>query len=284
MLALFPGSPHPIITIFQFALKKYKSQSHSTDPDDDLTDGASGADVVVESLRRICMWNLYGKVDGIGEAWWKYVDYFIENCDAKDKFNDPTCFQAAMTAAGVDASKIATCMTNAGGVGSDLNATNSLLEKEIADQESSGVVLIPSLVVNGAVVRGSLSFSTVLKAVCSGFATGSEPLICQECANCPHEEECVKRNGQCPLNNGLFDGSVSLATFGAVLLGLILVFVIGGVIQHRRQQAYMQDQIRGIVQEYMPVTAQSGGTGTSLALEQDDDDGAENGHSTFSIT
>jgi len=39
----------------------------ATDPDNDLDKGISGADVVTESLRRMCIWNHYGKEDGVGE-------------------------------------------------------------------------------------------------------------------------------------------------------------------------------------------------------------------------
>merc|ERR1719246_79241 len=44
----------------------------ATDPDGDLKRGISGADVVVESLRRLCIWKEYGEEDGIGVQWWDY--------------------------------------------------------------------------------------------------------------------------------------------------------------------------------------------------------------------
>eukprot|EP00527_Entomoneis_sp_CCMP2396_P002038 CAMPEP_0198140070 /NCGR_PEP_ID=MMETSP1443-20131203/3277_1 /TAXON_ID=186043 /ORGANISM="Entomoneis sp., Strain CCMP2396" /LENGTH=559 /DNA_ID=CAMNT_0043802381 /DNA_START=129 /DNA_END=1808 /DNA_ORIENTATION=- len=275
----------------------------STDPDDDLDAGATGADVVVESLRRICIWNLYGKKDGVGQQWWAYVDYFIEHCDpfvdndyssmaVASKFNDPVCVQNAMDSAGIEVQKINDCMANSGELADLSNATNSLLEKEIADQQASGVILIPSLVVNKAVIRGSLSFSTVLKAVCSGFVAGSEPLICQECANCQDELACVTNNGFCAAKHGAFqivNGSVPVQLFGVAIAALVFVFCCVATIQHRRQQMYMQDQIRGIVQEYMPVTSQTGANDTSMGLPQDDPDDDDDGHgnggaSAFSIT
>jgi hypothetical protein len=36
------------------------------DPDGDMEKGVSGADVVTESLRRICIWKSYGADNGIG--------------------------------------------------------------------------------------------------------------------------------------------------------------------------------------------------------------------------
>jgi len=38
----------------------------ATDPDNNLDKGISGGDVVAESLRRICVWNVYGAENGIG--------------------------------------------------------------------------------------------------------------------------------------------------------------------------------------------------------------------------
>lgn len=271
----------------------------STDPDEDLDNGASGADVVKESLRRICIWNLYGLKDGVGQPWWNYVTNFIENCDnftppydpKKSKFNDAQCVSEAMKAAEIDEDMVETCMINSGGVGPDLNATNHLLEKEIADQEALGVVLIPSLLVNKAVVRGSLSFATVLRAVCSGFSQGSEPDICLECANCHDELKCVQDNGKCPSKNSGGGDGVPIHIFASILVILLCCFLLAAYIQHRRQERQMRDEIRGIVQEYMPVSVAAARGGTSMGIPQDEDDvlDANDGDdaantSSFSIT
>ena len=56
----------------------------ATDPDNNLDEGISGADVVKESLRRICIWNTYGK-DGIGKEWWDYVKEFMARCYDEEK-------------------------------------------------------------------------------------------------------------------------------------------------------------------------------------------------------
>jgi hypothetical protein len=46
------------------------------DPDEDLDVGASGADIVNEAARRSCIWNLYGKDDGIGKEWYVKMSSF----------------------------------------------------------------------------------------------------------------------------------------------------------------------------------------------------------------
>lgn len=233
----------------------------ATDPDGDLDAGVSGVDVIAESLRRICIWNTYGAANGVGTAWWKYVKEFMAQCDGKnDKssgslFTDPLCIAAAMKVAGVDKALIDTCMVDSGGL--DADATNALLESSLNDKETSGAFLIPSLFVNKAPVRGTLSFSTVFKAVCAGYAAGSEPAVCKACSNCRDEASCVK-DGACKSGYDGYavmavSGGVSSLAFATSMLGLTLLFAIVGYIVYQRQQRRMRDEVRGILAEYMPV-------------------------------
>ena len=69
---------------------------------------SGGVDVVTESLRRICIWRAYGQDDGIGAAWWDYVEEFMYRCDNPDKpgfFNNGDCIADVMNVAGVDKAK-----------------------------------------------------------------------------------------------------------------------------------------------------------------------------------
>lgn len=45
---------------------------------DPANSGISGADMVRESLRRLCMWNAHGSEDGVGTVWWDYIREFTE--------------------------------------------------------------------------------------------------------------------------------------------------------------------------------------------------------------
>uniref|UniRef100_A0A6U3D9H4 Vacuolar sorting receptor thioredoxin-like domain-containing protein n=1 Tax=Entomoneis paludosa TaxID=265537 RepID=A0A6U3D9H4_9STRA len=186
-----------------------------------------------------------------------------------------------MEAAGIDKKKVDHCMEQSGGVTED--QPNTLLDKELQDQENSGIVLVPSLLVNQAVIRGFLNFETTFKAICAGFAAGSEPAICQMCANCPNERVCVQKGGHCGGNGGGMmgmgllggdgsNGSVSSTFFLTSMVMILLAFSLVGYVQYRRQETYMRDQIRGVVAEYMPVETQNAHVSTSLALDGDEDD------------
>lgn len=233
----------------------------AADPDNDLDYGISGADVVGESVRRLCLWELYGD-DGVGIEWWNYIKAFNANCDTSELFMKDECVKQAMAVAQVDFDAVEQCVFNHGGL--EKPEKNDLLEKQLEDKEANGIVIMPVVYVNGVAVRGQLEFATVFKAICSGYAPNTEPSICTKCSKCSDEKTCVT-TGKCPAS----DGTVGQSTFVASMATIIMIFSAVGVGCYVRQQRLMKEQVRGMIKEYMPleVSQNSGGT----ALEQDDD-------------
>jgi len=226
----------------------------ATDPDDNLDEGISGADVVKESLRRVCIWNLYGK-DGVGTPWWDYVVEFMHRCKDPAYFVNEDCVKDSMShVEGLDYRRVMSCMDDAGGVDGD--NTNGLLESQLGEKEAAGVIIVPSFYVNNAPTRGALSFSTVFRAICAGYAQGSEPEMCQSCAFCKDEYGCVADEGTCAVQGPqptLMSAPVPAYLFAPTMLMIILVFSCAGLIIYKRQQRHMRDEVRGIMAEYMPV-------------------------------
>lgn len=220
----------------------------STDPDDDLEKGISGADVVAESLRRICIWKEYGG-DGIGMPWWDYVDEFLYRCNTEDFFTNEECVKDCMERAEVDYAKIKICMDDSGGVELETDAPNTLLDEELAARAKAGVVIVPSFFVNDAPLRGAPKTAEILEAICAGYALSHEPHACKTCVGCDDVVTCVTEN-HCP---GSSDDGVSIKLFAGTLVGVVVFFGILGVIQWRRSQRHMRTQIRGIMAEYMPL-------------------------------
>jgi hypothetical protein len=240
----------------------------ATDPDNDLDAGVSGANVVVESLRRMCIWKIHGK-DGVGKEWWDYVDNFITLCGMKF-FTDDKCISDAMTNALVDTNEVFKCMDDSGGTEDDKG--NDLLEQEITSKDASGIVILPVSHVNGASVRGELSFPTMFKAVCSGFKDGTQPDICTKCAQCHDEKLCVER-GYCTAPPGAASQqttqqSVSKITFGLTIVAVVLAFATLAFAGYKYHQRRMRSQIRGILAEYMPIDKE--GNLHDTALDVDD--------------
>lgn len=239
----------------------------ATDPDNDLDHGISGADVVRESLRRLCIWNHYGAEDGVGSVWWDYVAQFMERCSAADYFANEDCVKDAYKHAKVDGALVDSCMADSGGL--EKNQKNNLLDNEIAAQASRGVVVVPTAFVNTAAIRGSLTVSNVFSAICAGYVQGSVPSICTQCSQCADVVDCIKSKGACSAHRGdAAKGSVSKHTFFTSMLFVIAVFGGLGAWHYKKTKEDMRDQVRGILAEYMPLEDQdsdyNGGTGSPM--------------------
>ena len=254
----------------------------ANDPDHDLATGVSGADVVTESLRSLCIWNIYG-ADGIGSQWWAYANIFSETCDQEvtaSKFNDPACVKLVMKLAGVDESAVSKCVKDSGGL--EGNIRNKIFDDQLILKDSMGVFMLPSLYVNKAPIRGELSFETTFKAICAGYSTGSEPEICKICSDCHEMETCVE--AESCTTDGVSTGyraesgqGVSKGTFMMSLFMIAGLFGGLGAWQYKCRQHEMRDQVRGILADYLPLQDQDaspvmgdsmdfarGGVGTSL--------------------
>lgn len=235
------------------------------DPEDDLDVGISGADVVTESLRRLCIWNYYGVDDGIGEKWWDYVMEFNERCaDDADYFTSKDCIEDVYRHARIEGDKIERCMEDSGGLVGNKN--NNKLDLEIASQAARGVVMLPTAFVNTIALRGRLTSNNVFAAVCAGYSEGTKPVICSVCGSCPEAAACVE-NGFCSGSGQTLPyqaEGVSTHTFASSMFFVIALFAGLGVWHYKRTREEMREQVRGILAEYMPLEDNEGGEGSTM--------------------
>lgn len=227
------------------------------DPDNDVQTGKSGADVVEETLRRLCIWEMYGN-DGIGAPFFDYIAQFDDLCLAQSNYftDNQSCIQKSLKLAKVDTRKLDDCMKSSGGLEGDRQ--NTLLSRQLdAMAAKAGYVIIPSVSINDAVMRGTLSAKNVFAAICSAFAEGTAPDVCTACAHCPNAEACLQTKS-CDASLG--PSQVSTHLFVSTLF--MLVVFLGGLFvwQQRRRQAEMREQVRSILADYVPL--------------QDDEDGS----------
>jgi len=227
----------------------------ATDPDNDLDKGISGADVVKESLRRICIWKHYGESDGIGREWWDYNAEFMHRCDTPDYFANDDCIKDVYKHSNVDGNVIDRCMRDSGGLEAD--ATNSFLEMALGNQASRGVVVLPTAFVNTVALRGALTVNSVFNAICAGFLDGTEPKICKQCYGCHDQTSCIE-NGRCS-SGGAGGGGVSTHTFVLSLFVVSAAFGAAAFWHWKKTREDMRDQVRGILAEYMPLEDQGDG-------------------------
>eukprot|EP00536_Pseudo-nitzschia_multiseries_P002859 jgi/Psemu1/184447/e_gw1.39.9.1 len=235
----------------------------ATDPDNDLDQGISGADVVKESLRRLCIWKHYGESDGVGEVWWNYISQFMDRCNSPDYFMNDDCVKDCYKHAKVDGEKINRCMSDSGGLEKD--TANAFLDLEIAAQSERGVVVLPTAFVNTAAMRGQLSVTSVFGAICAAFKEGTTPAICEKCNGCADVPTCVSK-GRCqagPAGSGS-SGSVSTHTFTFTIFFMALAFAGVGYWHYNKTRDDMREQVRGILAEYMPLEDQEGDGGNPM--------------------
>jgi len=225
------------------------------DPDEDLDSGISGADVVTESLRRICIWEQYGKDDGIGIKYWSYINEFLDKCDTPESFSKLDCVYGVFKSAKIDGDKINKCMSDSGGtIG---NKENTLLNTEIKAQVERNVIFLPTFFVNEVALRGSTTSDNVMNAICAGFLDGTAPDICDKCSVCADKVECVKNDGVCSGSSGYSSGDdsggISKRIFGFTLLTMCSMFGVIAYIHWKKTREDMRDEVRGILSEYMPL-------------------------------
>jgi hypothetical protein len=175
-----------------------------------------GTKLVVESLRRACIWHVYGSVDGIGLHWWDYMEKWLGRCSTSRY--STTCAESLFVESDIDVQLVRSCMTDSGGFLGD--NSNYILEGFLSSSVEDGVLFAPTMYVNGADLRGELSFANVLDAICWTFDGKSEPDICghwRECASiCPEGKSCVLKDDECvehapsasPLDGGVYDDDI----------------------------------------------------------------------------
>lgn len=162
------------------------------DPDGDLRAGYSGADIVAENLRQLCVFKLAAAA-GRPWVWWDYVTRFGEQCSMASKQYGAACGERVFADVGgrewASVEELRSCV---GDVRKD--EPNAMLESEMARQRGGGgggqggqtgeVFILPTIRINGRQYRGRLAYDDVLTAICAGFpAEGRRPAICSAAAS-----------------------------------------------------------------------------------------------------
>jgi len=193
----------------------------ATDPDNDLDKGISGADVVKESLRRLCIWKHYGEEDGVGQVWWAYIEQFMDRCNTPDFFMNEACAKDCYKHAKIDVKKIDDCMRG------QLSAKS----------------------VFTAVCAGYSEGTT--PDICDKCSGCSDTVQCVSaggmCTSGTHSSASA--------------GQVSTHTFGFTIIFMAAAFSGIGYWHYNRARDDMREQVRGILAEYMPLEDQDDAAG-----------------------
>lgn len=140
--------------------------------------GISGAEVVRESLRRICIWKMYGYHDGVGSQWWDYVRRFNKRCNKASLFSNEDCVAHVCRRTNIDKFQLDRCMEDSGGTAEDI--PNAFLDLELRAKAESGAVTVPTAYINNVGFRNTLSVDNVLSAICATISPAHYPKICRK--------------------------------------------------------------------------------------------------------
>eukprot|EP00217_Crustomastix_stigmatica_P016077 CAMPEP_0183792688 /NCGR_PEP_ID=MMETSP0803_2-20130417/2733_1 /TAXON_ID=195967 /ORGANISM="Crustomastix stigmata, Strain CCMP3273" /LENGTH=687 /DNA_ID=CAMNT_0026037053 /DNA_START=123 /DNA_END=2186 /DNA_ORIENTATION=- len=148
------------------------------DPEDDLSSGYDGYDVIMENLRQLC---LFQQVNATGRPWlwWDYTVKFGDECTMQKGTYDEQCARTvASSLPGVDLDALDTCIGDP-----EADAPNPLMEYEKWSQVNDGrrgdISIMPTVIANGVQFRGNtFDYTTILRFICSAFSSCLLPDIC----------------------------------------------------------------------------------------------------------
>lgn len=225
-------------------------------PSHDQDTGASGADVVIENLRRLCLWQYASKKEpGIASNWWKYVKESDSLCGQDEMlFRQKSCTDKIMKKYGFDPVQVEKCMQP---YGMNVDAVNPILEKELQKQAELELLRLPALYVDGVHARGKIDPASAFSMICAGFGPHNPPEIC----SCAQQStislvECVKVGG---VSNAVLvagNGGLTFGSIAFITLFICATISAAGYVYWRRTQQHMRDQVRSILAEYMPLEEQ----------------------------
>jgi hypothetical protein len=191
----------------------------------------SGHAIVRETLRRTCIWSLYGtnttadddeyhdltngtksKPDNehgtqlSGKEWWDYTLYHHDHCHGAHLYSDESCVTAALLHAGVNKAKIDDCMGTSHpkpGTGLDDDAGNDLLNGLLLEANRNGIITTPSITVNHLPLRAGdeVSAKTLFTTICDWYFRSNAPhvpVVCEKCMSCANVVGCLTSGNKCP--------------------------------------------------------------------------------------
>ena len=155
--------------------------------------GLTGADVVMESMRRLCVWIVYGANLDTMPFYWNYMTALRQTrCDMS--LND-NCLDRVYEQVGIKNKDVTDCFHSAGGAGTQVDARNHILQEEMHKSlqllEEFNATDIPHLTIDGVPVYQANNITAtsdwqLLALTCNAFGMPKPP-VCDFCLlECPN--------------------------------------------------------------------------------------------------
>lgn len=239
------------------------------DPERDVSRGLSGAQVLEEDLRRICIYKALNNTNIEKKQlykWFDYVNKFDDDCTDTNNWSE-ACSYKVIENIGIDLTNVKQCIVDSGGLTGDKNNEFELQRQDLEDYGGT-IIRIPWLLINSAPAYGSiqcmspLSQATCapLNGICHGFADGTAP---QPCTDINYDYECTYDgylpnppqnmcSGSQPQQHKLSWSSV----FGIILLVMFICgcVAIGAYVYIKREKEQMRQDIDDLLKQYLPLS------------------------------
>lgn len=154
----------------------------------DLAERITGADIVTESLRQLCVWVVYGKTGGSNMLhFFRYVnDLLFEQCHHPFSKN---CTYSVMNRIEVSPHFIERCMNHTHGL--DADELNPYLQEQVDKGQGITSVMVPRLKIGNYWYTGEEDTGEIFRAVCASYPADKQPLACDFCKDCSDVRYCL---------------------------------------------------------------------------------------------
>jgi len=233
------------------------------DPDRQFGTDLEGMNVVEENLRQAALWRTYADADPT--RWWEYVNEFFTRCNGpKSKSFNTACAEAAMRAVNVDVDMVNAKM-NQPSYGQQDDNTNIVLQDEMKLTNDLAIVSLPTVIVNGLILRGSLGMPSIFNAICHGYAPTADtpaPTVCDcvpvdggSAVNEAQLKRCIADGGPKSTDGGSGSpaGGVSPGAVGGLFIAFLVVVGVAGYGYYHFMQRRMREQVHNFLSEYVPL-------------------------------
>jgi len=221
-----------------------------------------GSDIIKEAASQLCMFDQFKNPED-QVYWWDYLRVFAECLDGGSG-NIPSCGASSVneiaSLSNLDKSVLEKCTKT------ELEDQTKLYP--MTDEMFEKRVFTSSVVINEVRQDFGLNGMFVARELCSGFA--DPPKVCNcipvendetklrvcldakcfeqdKSYNCPHTNTCVSDLSYCSAS--------SSSGLGVFFLIILVATVVGGAafVYHKRDRRHMQEHIRDIISEYVPL-------------------------------
>lgn len=140
-----------------------------------------GSQLVLESARRQCLWNLYSNESSASVGVRLYFSYLKQLASTGCNQTLTTeCIQKAYHQLGISMDDIDSCAIGGREEPNTDVESNAILERQIMLAEQASISSIPQVLVNGAVIdEKSMSVEYIFRAVCDAY--DAAPRVCSFC-------------------------------------------------------------------------------------------------------